>query len=151
MSDQPTGSPPAQTILLVDDDSSIRAVFSSALEHHGFRVLKAKHGAEALAMCQVHRNEIHLLLTDIMLPGGIRLANAKPTGPQVHGIDLMQKASRLCPGIRVLLFSGQPDSVINSLGVIPRGTAFLRKPFSLDTLVRTVRQALENPKPNTRS
>ena len=141
-----TVSPPGrQTILLVDDDSSIRALFSTTLEHYGFAVLKAKDGHEALTICKTHRDPIDLLLADLMLPCGIRFADSKQSRPAVHGIDLMRQVIQLRPAIRVLLFSGQSDKFIKSLGNIPEGTAFLRKPFSLDTLVRSVRQALETP------
>jgi CheY-like chemotaxis protein len=138
-------TPRRQTILLVDDDSSIRALFSTTLEHHGFVVLKAKDGHEAMTICKTHSEPIDLLLADLMLPCGIRFADAKRSRPALHGIDLMRQVSQLRPEIRVLLFSGQSDKFIKSLGNIPEGTAFLRKPFSLDTLVRSVRHALEIP------
>jgi CheY-like chemotaxis protein len=138
-------APRRQTILLVDDDSSIRALFSTTLEHYGFVVLKAKDGHEALTLCRTHPEPIDLLLADLMLPCGIRFVDSKRSRPALHGIDLMRQVSQLRPDIRVLLFSGQSDKFIKSLGTIPDGTAFLRKPFSLDTLVRSVRQALETP------
>jgi two-component system cell cycle sensor histidine kinase/response regulator CckA len=143
---QPSAAAPLrQTILLVDDDSSIRALFSTTLEHYGFVVLKAKDGHEALTICKTHEAPIDLLLADLMLPCGIRFADSKRSKPSLHGIDLMRHVSQLRPDIHVLLFSGQSDKFIKSLGNIPEGTAFLRKPFSLDTLVRAVRLALETP------
>jgi CheY-like chemotaxis protein len=141
----PQTDPNKKTILLVDDDSSIRAVFSTTLEHHGLTVLQARHADEALEVCHHYRGDIHLLLADLMLPPKIRLAQAKRGQPPVHGIDLMQKVCSLKPGIRVILFSGQPDQTIKRLGVIPTGTPFLRKPFSLDALVRAVFDVLELP------
>jgi CheY-like chemotaxis protein len=145
VSQPPIAAPRRQTILLVDDDSSIRALFSTTLEHYGFIVLKAKDGHEALTLCKTHGEPIDLLLADLMLPCGIRFADSKRSRPALHGIDLMRQVSQLRPDIHVLLFSGQSDKFIKSLGNIPEGTAFLRKPFSLDTLVRSVRQALETP------
>jgi CheY-like chemotaxis protein len=105
-----------KTILLVDDDSSIRAVFSTTLEHRGLTVLQARHADEALEICHHYRGDIHLLLADLMLPPKIRLAQSKRGQPPVHGIDLMHKVCALKPGIRVILFSGQPDQITNGSG-----------------------------------
>src|SRR5437764_11342339 len=99
--------PPAQhgAILLVEDDSSIRAVFSTSLEQHGFTILKAKNADEALEICSHYREPIDLLLADLMLPPKVRLSREKKDKPPVHGVELMRRITKMRPGIRVILFS----------------------------------------------
>jgi CheY-like chemotaxis protein len=143
--DRPSSTP--HTVLVVDDDSTIRAVVSTTLEHHGFTVLKAKHADEALEICRFYKAPIHLLFADLMLPPKVRLARSKCGQPAMHGFELMRQVSAMRPGIRVILFSGQPDVTIKAMGVVPPSVPFLRKPFSLDALVRTVCHTLNPPQP----
>jgi CheY-like chemotaxis protein len=144
--DRPSSTP--HTVLVVDDDSTIRAVVSTTLEHHGFTVLKAKHADEALEICRFYKAPIHLLFADLMLPPKVRLARSKCGQPAMHGFELMRQVSAMRPGIRVILFSGQPDVTIKAMGVVPPSVPFLRKPFSLDALVRTVCHTLSPPQPS---
>jgi two-component system cell cycle sensor histidine kinase/response regulator CckA len=140
-----TSKPPVvrRTILLVDDDPSLRAVFTTTLEDHGFTVLNAKNADEALEVSRYYTSPIHLLLTDLMLPPKVRLTRSRQGQAAIHGLELMNKILAMRPGIQVILFSGQPDEVIEALGPIPEETTFLRKPFTLDTLIQKVCRVLD--------
>jgi len=126
---QKTSTP--STILLVDDEQSLLSLMGRDLEEHGFTVLKASNGEEALHLCQRYVGPIHLLLADIFLPTEDQPSTNDPQGPWVHGL-----------GLQVLLISGRTDEEIFALGGIKPGTPFLKKPFSSDTLIRKVREVL---------
>jgi hypothetical protein len=82
------------------------------------------------------------LATDLTLTDGLRLAKHALQRPARHGIELMRHVVDLHPNLRVVLFSGQSEDMINGMGGIPQGTVFLRKPFSADTLAWSIRQVL---------
>jgi PAS domain S-box-containing protein len=119
-----------ETILLVEDVAALRDIGRRVLERQGYTVLDASDSAEALAAAAAHDGPIHLLLTDVVLPGagGRQLA------------DLL-KASR--PQIRVLFTSGYTDDAVVRGGVFDSGVAFLQKPFAPETLARKVREVLD--------
>jgi nitrogen-specific signal transduction histidine kinase/CheY-like chemotaxis protein len=124
----------SETILLVEDDRGVRALARRVLELHGFRVLEADRGEDALQISERHEGPIHLLLTDVIMPGmsGRALADRLGTG---H------------PETRVLFMSGYTDEAIVHHGVLESGIAFLQKPFTPDSLARKVRETLgvKNP------
>jgi CheY-like chemotaxis protein len=97
-----------ETILVVEDEDLVLDVARRILTRHGYHVLAARGGAEALELISEHRGTIHLLLTDVVMPG--------LTGKQVA-----EHATKLLPRIRVLYMSGYPESVITSQGVVQRG------------------------------
>jgi CheY-like chemotaxis protein len=119
----------SETILLVEDEASLRAMTREILEEHGYRVVEAAAGSEAIEIGHRHPDPIHLLVTDVVMPG--------MNGRQVA--DAMLAAR---PGLRVLYMSGYTDDVIAHRGVLDQGTLFLSKPFSAQALLRRVRQAL---------
>ena len=124
----PKGS---ETILLVEDDESVRDLATRLLEQQGYRVLKAANGQEALLVAKERvRETIHLLLADIVMPqmGGKELAD-------------WLKISR--PNVKVLYTSGYADNAIVHHGILDPGTHFLQKPFSLKTLSHKVREVLD--------
>jgi two-component system cell cycle sensor histidine kinase/response regulator CckA len=131
-------------VLLVDDEPAVLALLTSGLAHAGFRVVTARTGADAFQRAS-KLGRIDVLATDVVLPDRLRLAKDHLQQPVMHGIALMRRLIALQPSLKVILFSGQPTELINNLGGIPQGTTFLRKPFSIETLVRSVRQALERP------
>ena len=124
----PRGS---ETVLLVEDDESVRDLATRLLEQQGYRVLKAANGQEALLVAKERvRETIHLLLADIVMPqmGGKELAD-------------WLKISR--PNVKVLYTSGYADNAIVHHGILDPGTHFLQKPFSLKTLSHKVREVLD--------
>lgn len=121
----------SETIMLVEDEDSVRALSRTVLERLGYRVLVAANPQEALAMMATHSEPIDLLLTDIMMPGD--------TGP-----ELFRRLSAVRPTTRVLYTSGYADQAIISRGVLEAGAPFLQKPFSVAALARKVREVLDS-------
>lgn len=118
-----------ETILLVEDDPQVRKLTHSLLEACGYSVLAADTMRGVERHCREFRGAIHLLLTDLIMPG-------------MTGKDVAAAVSRLRPGIRVLFMSGYTDDVIDLHGGLGPETFFLQKPFSSAALAEKVRQAL---------
>jgi PAS domain S-box-containing protein len=118
-----------ETILLVEDDPQVRALTSAMLEGCGYSVLAADTMAVVEQHCREFSGTIHLLLTDLIMPG-------------VTGKEVAAAVHRLRPGIRILFMSGYTDDVIDLHGGLGPGTFFLQKPFSSAALAEKVRQAL---------
>jgi PAS domain S-box-containing protein len=128
-----TGERPAigsETVLLVEDNESLRAVIQRMLCKMGYTVLTATSGAEALLASQRQQGEIHLLLTDVVMP--------EMSGPQ-----LAEHLRRLRPTMRVLFTSGYTDDSIVHHGVLQPGMGFIEKPFSAADLAHKVRDVLD--------
>jgi PAS domain S-box-containing protein len=117
------------TILLVEDQENVRRLAASVLESFGYCVLKAANGQEALALSASYAAPIHLLLTDVVMPG-------------LSGTELAGQVASLRPGIRVLFVSGYTDSVIAQHGLLGEDQAFLQKPFTPPALAARVREVL---------
>ena len=130
----PRGS---ETILLVEDEEGVRDLAQEILEASGYRVLVARHPAEAVPLVASHAETIHLLVTDVVMP-------------QISGPELADLIKALHPDIHVLYMSGYADNAIAQHGVLKEGVAFLQKPFMPDALVRKVREALGMPRRATR-
>jgi DNA-binding response OmpR family regulator len=123
----PTGS---ETILLVEDAEPFREVVRQFLEQGGYRVLVAEDGVAALGVAQEHHGPIHLLVTDVVMPG--------LSGPLL--------AQNLClghPDVHVLYMSGYTDEALGEHGVLEEGIALLEKPFTRGSLLRKVREVLD--------
>ncbi|MBV8203106.1 MAG: response regulator [Acidobacteria bacterium] len=119
--------PPAgETVLLVEDDSCIRLLVRLALEPHGYRVLAAADGDQALEISRHHLGTIHVVITDIQVPG-------------LRGPELAERIASLRPGIKVLFISG--DIAVHAK--LPPQAAQLGKPFSPAVLACKVRQVLD--------
>jgi PAS domain S-box-containing protein len=129
MAGQATGT---ETILLAEDELMVRGVVRGMLELLGYTVLEARQGQEALRICQEQQGTIHLLLTDVVMPG-------------MNGHELAEKVTVLRPETRVLYMSGYTDDAIIQQGVLKEGTAFLAKPFTPDALAKKLRQVLDAP------
>lgn len=134
-----------RVILLVDDEPIVLSLLTTGLQQAGYQVVSAQSAEEALNRAK-RLGRIDVLASDVVLPGHMRIAKDHFQKPVMHGIALMRKLVSLQPGLRVILFSGQPEELILSLGGIPEGTVFLRKPFSSDALVRRIQQVLEPPR-----
>jgi CheY-like chemotaxis protein len=120
-----------ETILLVDDEPQVRGFVRRALEEHGYRVLETSAVDEALALGASYPGRIHLLLTDVVLPG--------MSGPQ-----LAARLAPLRPEMRILYMTGYADDAIVHRGVISAGQALLVKPFTSLGLAHEVKKALRN-------
>jgi len=120
-----------ETILLVEDDDMVRNLVREILESHGYTVLEAVSGAAALPIFDSYRDGIHLLLSDMIMPG-------------MSGVELMKKALAFRPELKTLLMSGYTDESLNIGGTMDVDTAFIEKPFTPDSLARKVREVLES-------
>ncbi len=120
----------SETILLVEDDASVRAYARRVLEASGFTVLEAPGGPDALALATGYAGVIDLLLTDAVMPG-------------MHGIELADRLVAERPGLRVLYVSGFTESSVIQHGVAEPGVAFHSKPYGREDLVRAVRAVLD--------
>ena len=127
---EPVGG--TETILLVEDEEQVRDLARRVLERVGYTVLAAADGESATAIADRRGGHIHLLVTDMALP-------------HLSGRELAARLSIHRPAIKVLYISGTNDASIARLRLLEPGMAFLDKPFSLDRLLRTVRQALDDP------
>jgi two-component system cell cycle sensor histidine kinase/response regulator CckA len=126
----------AETVLLVEDEDGVRSLAREILEAQGYTVLEAGQAAEALQICERHEGEIHLLLTDVVMP-------------QTNGPALAARAASLRPGMRVLYMSGYTANAIAHHGVLDVGVAYLQKPFTVTSLAQKVRESLDAPPTGT--
>jgi CheY-like chemotaxis protein len=142
----PNATTGLQTILVVDDDPSILTLCSRRLQTEGFHVLQANGSSEALQLCSQHKGDIHLLVTDLLLPPpGLQMAAAKNSFPRTHGQELVHRVLKLKPQTRVLLISAYTNEELREQGIEKGGLPFLPKPFSTDALLQGVRGALAGP------
>jgi len=118
-----------ETILLVEDEPQVRELTHTLLERYGYSVLTADTMSLVEKHCREFNGAIHLLLTDLIMPG-------------MTGKDVATVVSRLRPGIRVLYMSGYTDDVIDHQGGLGPGTFFLQKPFTSAALAEKIRVAL---------
>ena len=122
----------SETILLVEDDASVRSVTSHILRDHGYTVLEAGNGEEALHIIQgAPTRTVHLLLTDVVMP-------------QMGGRELSQRLKALRPSIKVLFASGYTNTTIDRKAALEPGVALLQKPFTSGALARKVREVLDS-------
>ena len=132
----PVAAPPAlgsETVLLVEDESDLRELAGEVLAARGYAVLQAGAPAEALQLAERHAGPIHLLVTDVVMPG-------------MSGRELADRLLRAYPALRVLFMSGYTDTAIVHHAVLDPGTPFLHKPFTPDALARKVRDVLDQPR-----
>jgi two-component system, cell cycle sensor histidine kinase and response regulator CckA len=122
----PRGS---ETILLVEDEAPVREVTTVQLDSLGYRVLSCPTGEAALATVQAHAGPVHLLLSDLVLPG-------------MNGRELARRLAEARPGLKVLFTSGYGEDVAARQGALDPGAHFLEKPYTLAALARRVRESL---------
>jgi CheY-like chemotaxis protein len=118
-----------ETILLVEDEDIVRRLIGQVLVTHGYRVIEAASGADALEAIERHQGHIDLLLTDVVMSG-------------MSGRELAEKLTELLPDLKVLYMSGYTDDAILRHGVFHKSAAFLGKPFSPGMLVRKLGDVL---------
>jgi PAS domain S-box-containing protein len=119
-----------ETILIAEDEEAVRRAAQRILEAAGYEVLTASNGDEAVALVRAHAGDIHLLLTDVVMPG-------------MSGRELAERLEVLRPALKVLFVSGYTDDAIVHHGVLETGTPFLGKPFAVSALTRKVREVLD--------
>jgi two-component system, cell cycle sensor histidine kinase and response regulator CckA len=119
-----------ETLLLVEDEAAVRSSVRRLLEWHGYTVLEARNGAEALRVYQAHEGRIDLILTDVVMP-------------EMGGHELVERLRESRPDLRVLFMSGYAERAFISDGSMPVGTGYLEKPFTVETLMRRLREVLD--------
>ncbi|MGC1450148.1 MAG: PAS domain S-box protein [Candidatus Sulfotelmatobacter sp.] len=118
-----------ETVLLVEDEESVRQLVRETLVSKGYRVVEAENGEAGVSAAAQHDGKIHLVITDVVMPG-------------MGGRELVKQLARTRPDTKVLYLSGYTEDAIVSEGTIESGTAFLQKPFTLQSLSRKVREVL---------
>jgi PAS domain S-box-containing protein len=119
-----------ETVLLVEDDEQVRAVARGILRRHGYHVLEASNGGEAMLLCEGHARPIHLLVSDVVMP-------------HMSGPELARRLAQIRPEMKVLCMSGYTDDSIVRHGVMDSDIAYLQKPLTPETLTRKVREVLD--------
>jgi len=126
-----------ETILVVDDEAQVRTLARDILLGAGYRVLEAEDGERALRVAEDHQGAIHILLTDIMMPG-------------INGKELADRFIVARPDAKPIFMSGRAAEVISDAGVLIPVDAFLAKPFTVERLLNKVRERLEYRSPFSR-
>ncbi len=122
--------PGTETILLVEDEANLRYLARQYLEKQGYKVIEAADGAVAMQIAVAHEAVIHLLLTDVIMPG-------------MNGRELAQRISQIRPNVKILYMSGYTENVIGQNGTLDEGVRLLQKPFNLRDLKMMVREVLD--------
>ena len=120
-----------ETIILVEDDHSVRALSRQVLARHGYVVLEASNGAEAIRMCQQYPGTIDLLVSDVVMP-------------LMSGLQVAQRLREMRPAIKMLFVSGYPDDALDAHGVLKAEITLLPKPFTPSALANKVRSVLDS-------
>jgi two-component system cell cycle sensor histidine kinase/response regulator CckA len=119
-----------ETVLVVEDDTDVRAATRRFLEDAGHQVLEAANGGEALDVIERFAGDVHLVITDVVMPG-------------MSGHDLVRRLSTIRPRLRTLYISGYANSHLLPRQLVARDAAHLQKPFTAETLTRKVRDTLD--------
>ncbi|MBD3266987.1 response regulator, partial [bacterium] len=119
-----------ETILLVEDEQSLLELSQKMLLKRGYRVLSATTPREAITLAEKHAGEIHLLMTDIIMP-------------EMNGRELADYLLTFHPNLKLLFMSGYTADVIAYQGILDQNMHFIQKPFSIRELSKKLRQALE--------
>jgi PAS domain S-box-containing protein len=122
-----------ETILVVEDEESLRTVICKTLRSYGHTVLEAHHGGEAILISARHRGPIHLVLTDVVMPG-------------INGLELIERLASLGRKMQVLFMSGYTEDIAALQGLSTAGAPFIEKPFKPTSLVQKVREVLGSSK-----
>jgi two-component system cell cycle sensor histidine kinase/response regulator CckA len=127
-----------ETILVVDDEAQVRFLARDILLGAGYRVLEAEDGEQALRLAEGHPGAIHVLLTDMMMPG-------------IKGKELADRLAAVRPDTKMIFASGRAAEVISAAGgVLIPVDAFLAKPFTVERLLNKVRERIEYRSPFSR-
>jgi len=124
-----------ETVLLVEDEVILRVLGVKVLKRLGYQVLEADSGGDALVIAERHTEPIHLLLTDVVMPG-------------MNGRELAERMTKMHPEMKVLYTSGYAENVIAHRGVIEQGLNFIGKPYAPQQLAKKLRDILGNESVN---
>ncbi len=119
-----------ETVLVVEDDDEVRKLAVGILAKYGYRVLEASQGGDAFLLCEQCKEPIHLLLSDVVMPG-------------MSGPDFARRLKYFYPEIKVLFMSGYTDNALSQNGLLDQEVYFLQKPFSVERLTEKVREVLD--------
>jgi CheY-like chemotaxis protein len=119
-----------ETVLLVEDEPAVREIAKRVLRRHGYVVLQAGSGQEALALSTAFASTIHLVISDAVMPG-------------MGGAEVVRRLQELRPGLRALFMSGYTDDEIVRRGIVSSSVPFVQKPFTATELAHAVRDALD--------
>jgi CheY-like chemotaxis protein len=122
----------SETVLLVEDDAKLRESVRAALSQLGYAILEASNGADAMEVWKKNRNDVHLLLTDLAMPGGMT------------GKELAQHILQESPKLKVIYMSGHSADVVGKDFPMTEGVNFLAKPFQIHKLAQAVRDRLDH-------
>jgi len=122
----------SETILLVEDEKGVRELAREYLASSGYTVIEAEDGHTALELAAMHVGQIHLLLTDVVMPG-------------ISGRELAERVSQIRPGIKIIYMSGYTDQAVVHHGILRNDAVLLQKPFTLMTLAGKLREMLAVP------
>ncbi len=136
--DEASIEPGTETILLAEDEANLRYLARQFLEKQGYRVIEAADGTAAMQIAVAHEGVIHLLLTDVIMPG-------------MNGRELAQRISEIRPQTKILYMSGYTENVIGHNGTLDAGVRLLQKPFTLRDLKGKVREVLDSSPPPAES
>jgi len=118
-----------ETVLLVEDEDAVRALAREVLRRHGYVVLEARHGVDGLRVAERHLDDIHLLVTDVVMP-------------RMGGRELAQRLGSVRPRMKTLFMSGYTNHSLGPEDLLP-GAALLQKPFTPTIFARSVRNILD--------
>ena len=121
----------AETILVVEDNDQVLDMIVKILDRYGYRTLPARDGAEAVRVARDFEGEIHLLLTDVIMPG-------------MSGKEVAERLRSERPDMKVLFMSGYTENIIMQKGILSGDIHYIQKPFSFEGLVRKVREAIDD-------
>lgn len=127
--------PGSETVLVAEDEIHLLDLVRQVLQRQGYTVLVARDGNEAMRLAEWHAGPIHLLLTDVVMPG-------------MNGHELAERLAPVRPETRVVYMSGHSEDAVLRHGVSRDRVAFLQKPFTLDRLARKLREVADRPPPN---
>jgi len=119
----------SETILLLEDEDAARSVAHDMLEHAGYTVLDASTGAQAIEIARSYTGTIHILMTDVVMP-------------EMGGLAVAESLLAQRPDLKVIYASGYPNDALLRQGKLPAGRAFLQKPYTMDSLIQKIREAL---------
>ncbi|MBM4278485.1 MAG: PAS domain S-box protein [Deltaproteobacteria bacterium] len=119
-----------ETVLVVEDEETVRKLAVRILKRQGYKVLEAEDGGKAFMLCEKYKEPVHLILTDVVMPG-------------MSGRELVERLQKIHPEAKALYMSGYTDNVILHHGILEKGIEFISKPFTLESLARKVREALD--------
>ena len=120
----------SETVLIVEDDDSVRKLARTSLKRNGYRILEAENGENALRVSEAHDGSIDLILTDVVMP-------------KMSGKDLAELVEKIHPRVKVIFMSGYTNDAIVNHGILTRGVEFIEKPFTPKNLASKVRAVLD--------